>query len=226
MRQLTFFFLGIVLLTGCRSDPPAEPSKAVLIEPARNEECTPVVDSNDDSNVVRFAWQAADNAESYELKVIDLISGEPETIPTTQTTVTLSLQKGNPFSWTVISKNSQTTVDVSSDTWFFYNPGAQTDHVPFPAEIIAPRPGAGAFKNADNEVELQWSGSDVDNDIESYDIFFSTENPPDILIANTEANETTLEVSVIPSTVYYWKVITKDAEGNLSDTGVLDFKVF
>ena len=98
--------------------------------------------------------------------------------------------------------------------------------MPFPAVIIAPGPGSVVFEDVNNEIELQWSGTDLDGDIESYDIYFSTENPPNVLIATSRANETSLKVSVISGTVYYWKVITRDTEGNMSDTGTFDFKVF
>jgi hypothetical protein len=96
--------------------------------------------------------------------------------------------------------------------------------VPFPAEIIAPISGSYVFKDINNEVTLKWSGADADNDIESYEIYFSTENPPEILTATTNANTTEQKVNVVSQTVYYWRVITRDNEGNTSDTGVLDFR--
>jgi hypothetical protein len=226
MRLFSFLFLGIVLLMGCKKDPPDTPGKAVLTEPAKNTECTPVQTSNGNSNVVRFRWQPADYTEIYELRVTDLITNTVQTKSTSKTTETLPLQKGRPFSWTVVSKNGQTTDRVSSETWSFYNPGARTEHVPFPAEIIAPKPGSTVVKDINNEITLQWSGADIDNDIEGYEIYFSTETPPNVLIANPDVNVTSQKVSVVSGTVYYWKVVTKDAEGNVSDTGILDFKVY
>jgi hypothetical protein len=226
MRAISFFFLGIVLLMGCKKDPLYPPCKAVLIEPTRNSECTPVETSNGNSNEVRFRWQPANHTDIYELRVTNLATNAVQTKSTMQTTETMLLQKGTPFSWTVITKNSQTDSNVSSETWSFYNPGSQTSYVPFPAEIVMPRPGATVFLDINNEIELQWSAADIDNDITGYEIYFSDETPPEVLIAAPDVNETSLKVDAVSGTVYYWKVVTKDAEGNASDTGVLDFKVF
>lgn len=226
MRSIIFILLGMMLLSGCKKDPPNPPGKAVLTEPARNAECTPVQSSSGTSNVVRFRWQPGDYNESYEVVVRNLSTGDAVDRVSEGTTITIPLEKGTPYSWFVISKNTQTNERATSETWLFYNPGSQTDHVPFPAEIITPEPGATVFKDVNNEVTLQWSATDIDGDIESYKVFFSTENPPNVLIASTGANETTQKVGVISDTVYHWRVVTTDALGNTSDTGVLDFKVY
>lgn len=224
MRLLSLILTGTMLLSGCKKDSPSAPSQVVLEEPARNSECTPVQSSSGNSNTVRFGWQSAANTDVYELRVTNLLTGTVQTKSTSNTTETLSLQKGTPFSWVVVSKNSQTITDVSSESWSFYNPGSQTSYVPFPAEIIAPKPGSTVFGDTNNEIELQWSGSDIEDDIESYEIYFSTESPPEALIASPNADEVSLTVTTVPNTVYYWRVITNDAEGNASDTGILDFK--
>lgn len=224
MRILFVFLFGVVLLTGCKKDPPKPPDKVLLTAPAKNSECTPVQSTNPTSSVVRFNWQAANHTETYQLRVTNLNTGTVQTKSTASTIETLPLEKGTPFSWVVISKNSQTETMPSSDSWLFYNPGSETSHPPFPAEIISPEPGSTVFKDINNEVTLIWSGADVDNDIEGYEIYFSTENPPETLIDSPTSNTTQTKVSVVSKTVYYWKVVTKDADGNTSDTGIIDFR--
>ncbi len=226
MRLFSFILLGMVLLSGCKKDPPNPPGKAVLTEPAKNSECTPVLSSSGSSSVVRFRWQPGDYSESHGIVVRNLITGVAIDRAPEGSTITIPLEKGTPYSWFVVSKNTQTNKIATSATWLFYNPGTQTDHVPFPAEIISPEPGATVFKDINNEVILQWSAIDIDNDIDSYKIYFSTESPPNVLIASPGANNTRLKVSVISDTVYYWRVVTTDAIGNSSDTGILDFKVY
>lgn len=226
MRLLSFIFLGMMLLSGCKKDPPNPPGKAVLTEPAKNSECTPVQSSSGNSSLVRFRWQPGDYSESYEVVVRNLSTGNTIDRVAEGSAITIPLEKGTPYSWFVISKNTRTNETATSATWLFYNPGSQTDHVPFPAEIIAPEPGATVFKDINNQIELRWSATDIDNDIESYNIYLSTENPPNTLIASTGFDETSQKVGVSSDTVYYWRVVTTDALGNTSDTGVLDFKVY
>ncbi|HDZ13285.1 MAG TPA: hypothetical protein ENH60_00110, partial [Pricia sp.] len=204
MRAATFLLLGILLISGCKKDPPNLPGKAVLTEPARNSECTPVQSSSSTSNLVRFRWQPANYSEEYEVVVRNLTTGDAVEKVTGSATITIPLEKGTPYSWFVISKNTQTIETATSETWSLYSPGSQTNHVPFPAEIIAPESGATVFKDINNEITLQWSSSDIDEDIESYSIFFSTENPPNLLIASPEVDQTTQKVGVISDTVYYW----------------------
>lgn len=226
MRLFSFIFLGIILLAGCKKDPPNPPGKAVLTEPAENSECIPVQSSSGNSNLVRFRWQPGDYSESYEVVVRNLITGAAIERVLEGTTITIPLEKGTPYSWFVNSKNTTTAETVASATWLFYNPGSQTYHVPFPAIISAPQPGSTVVKDVNNQVTLQWSATDIDNDIESYKIYFSIENPPNVLIASPGANETSQKVGVLSDTVYHWRVVTADALGNTSDTGVLDFKVY
>ncbi|WP_373518067.1 hypothetical protein [Pricia sp.] len=226
MRLFAFIFLGMMLLSGCKKDPPNPPGRAVLTEPAKNSECTPVQSSSGNNSLVRFRWRPGDYSESYEIVVKNLSKGDVIDRVPEGTMITIPLEKGTPYSWYVISKNTQTNESAISETWLFYNPGSQTDHVPFPAEIIAPVPGATVFKDMNNEIILQWTATDIDNDIESYTIYLSTENPPNVLIGSPSFNETSQKVGVISDRVYYWRVVTTDALGNTSDTGVLDFKVY
>ncbi len=80
--------------------------------------------------------------------------------------------------------------------------------------------------DANNEVTLSWSGLDLDNDIEGFDIYFDTVNPPLAVAANLGGNASAQTVGVMADTVYYWKVVTRDAEGNTADSGVFDFRVY
>ena len=94
-------------------------------------------------------------------------------------------------------------------------------YTPFPAAIVAPSM-AQSIANT-NSVTLKWTGSDVDDDIVGYDVYFGTQANPSIHDSDITANEA--NVSVTTGTIYYWKVITKDQEGNTSDSGLYQFKV-
>lgn len=226
MRLFFLIILGILILSGCKKDPPDPPGEAVLTEPARDSECTPVQGSSGNSSLVRFSWQTASDTDSYKLQVRNLVTGNTISRSLKGTIEIISVEKSTPFSWFVVSNNLQTSETTTSAIWSFYNPGTRIDHVPFPAEIISPKSGAIVFKDINNQITLEWSGADIDDDIESYQIYFSDENPPKVIIALLGAYETSQKVSVTSGVVYYWRVVTIDAEGNTSDTGILDFKVF
>ena len=84
--------------------------------------------------------------------------------------------------------------------------------------------GTSVFKNINNDITIEWVSADVDNDILGFDLYFSTENPPETLISSPGANEVSTKVAVTSDTVYYWKIITKDSEGNTSDSGIFEFR--
>lgn len=225
MRIFSLILIGVLLL-GCKKDGPKAPAAVLLVSPEKNSECSPVRITNSTTNVVQFSWMQADHSETYELRVTNLNTGTTQTKSTTALTESLPLDKGAPFSWVVVSKNTQVPETATSEKWLFYNPGSQTSYAPFPAEIIAPKLSESVFKDINNEVTLEWSGADIENDITSYEIYFSIETPPNTLIDTLGPGATNKKVSVSSQTVYYWKVVSKDEKGNSSDSGIFSFKVY
>ncbi|MCK0160897.1 hypothetical protein [Allomuricauda sp. F6463D] len=226
IRNLIWLFISI-LMVSCGGDdgPPPAPEGAALVFPEENSECTTGIDINQTSTQITFRWMASNNTDRYTLNVINLDTNVPQNITTTSTSASLTIAKGTPYSWSVTSQNASSDQVVASETWLFYNAGVQTTYAPFPAQLIAPVSGSTVQKNIANEVLLEWSGADVDDDIDSFEIFFSDVNPPTTTAGSTNATTMELSVNVVSGTVYYWKVITTDVEGNTSDSGVFDFKV-
>lgn len=209
---------------GCKKkSEPKPPEQALLVFPEKNSECTTGLDLDTDTSQVEFRWQQADNVQTYELRVANSNTGIVQTISTSATTARLPLAKGQPYSWLVRSRNNQVEQSVSSELWNFYNAGSRTTFAPFPAEIISPKMSEKVFMDINNEVELSWTASDLDDDIVEYEVFFSDQNPPTALRATLTADNMTYKVSVISGTVYYWTILTKDAEGSVSNSGVFSF---
>ena len=73
-----------------------------------------------------------------------------------------------------------------------------------------------------SSVTLQWTGSDVDDDVAGYDIYIGNNSNPPLFSSDLNTNELVVTVS---SGIYYWKVVTKDALGNTSDSGIFQFRV-
>ncbi|MDF0707774.1 hypothetical protein [Flagellimonas okinawensis] len=227
MMRILIGFIALAFLASCGGDdgPPPAPQGALLVFPEENSECTTGTDVNQTSSQVTFRWMASNNTDSYTLSVVNLDTNVPQNISTAATSASLTITKGTPYAWSVSSRNSVSDQVASSETWLFYNAGSQTTYAPFPAQLVHPSSGSTVQMDIANEVDLQWSGADVDNDIESYEVFFSETNPPATSVGLTNASTMELPVGVVSGTVYYWRVVTTDLEGNTSISGVFDFKV-
>lgn len=232
-KYLSFLALGLLISCsggGDDSPPtppvPDPPSAATLVFPFENSECTTGVDLNTDFSEVTFEWNASENTDVYTLEVINLNSSTPpQTLFTSETTATLAIAKGTPFSWSVTSRNNESQEAAESESWLFYNAGVIINYPPFPATIVAPESGSTAVKNQNDEILFDWNGADVEDDIVSYELFFAT-GAPDVLTSVYVGEESSFAISGLASaSVNYWKVITTDAQGNTSDSGVYDFKV-
>ncbi|MEO7214200.1 fibrobacter succinogenes major paralogous domain-containing protein [Mucilaginibacter sp.] len=227
---------GVILLVlllgmfGCKKNKPTPPrdytpAKTALIFPAKDEACNTGTTISDTKNTVIFRWNGAENAERYELVIKNLATGiymVPLTTFNTQIEVTLT--KNTPYSWYITATSSRSNNSTKSDVWKFYNSGPGfVSHAPFPTDLLAP-----ALKEiipaAQGKITLNWSGSDVDNDIVTYDVYFGTSNSPPLY--KKDHNESILyNLSILPSTTYYWKVVAKDSKGNTSDSEVSQFLV-
>lgn len=198
---------------------PTSELKVNLQFPHENGLCNLGTNITPTQSTVFFEWEASAIATSYTIYVKDLVSGDEMQGQTTEDKIGVVLKRANPYSWYVEATDGIKT--ETSDTWKFYNagPGVQT-YAPFPAVINAP---AMAITVNTTNVTLQWTGSDVDNDIVGYDVYLGTTTEPAIHTANVTVSELTVMLNT--GTIYYWNVVTKDSEGNTSESGEHQFRV-
>jgi len=227
MKNYCLIFI-IVLLAGCTSDvftpQPLLPVKAALTFPAKDAICTTgTVLSATQSNIT-FTWNTAANTTSYDFTLKNLITAAIITQTTTNTQLTVNLLRNTPYSWYVTSKSTKTNETAQSEVWKFYNSGPATvSYPPFPADIISPVMGQNI--NATNgKINLTWAGNDVDNDITSYEVYFGDTTIPPLLQANL-TTPVLNNVNVVPGKTYYWKIVTKDAAGNMSTSSLSQFSI-
>lgn len=218
------FLYGLILVMACGKDDPKVPEAALLEFPAQNTECTTGVEVTSATSRVEFRWRPSANTDVYEVVITDLISNTTQTAATSSTSQGVTILKGRPFSWRVISRSNEINETATSQTWLFYNAGSQTTYAPFPAQVIAPESGATVRLNGVGETTLMWSGADVDADIDSFEIFLDTANPPATSRGTLGSNEDELVVPLDPDRVYFWHIITTDREGNTSDSGIYTFR--
>lgn len=224
MRRILILFSYLLSSCGGSEEHPAPaPTAAILSSPSNNESCTTGTVISDTESRITFSWIAGTNADSYQLTVTNLLNQTQQSQTTTTTSVELTLKRNTPYSWYIISKSSKNPTTVNSNTWKFYNAGlATTSYPPYPAEITSPTLGQ-TVTSTNGKISLQWIGSDADNDIINYDVYLGTTISP-VLIKSQHNSTTLADVSVNSRTTYYWKVITRDANGNTSDSGLFEFR--
>ncbi len=226
MIKKLFIIPALLFLMGCgggkNNNPTPTPSKATLMTPAQNAVCTTGAIISNTQSSITFNWDASNNTDSYDLVVKNLLTSATVTQNTTNTSLSLSLTRNTPYSWYIVSKSTKSTSTGQSDTWKFYNsgPGVVT-YAPYPAEITSPTFGQAVTTAT---VNMVWQGSGVDAAIANYDVYFGTTTSPGLLKSNV-TNSFLNNVAVSAKTTYYWKVITRDVNGNTSDSGLYQFSV-
>jgi len=196
--------------------------RAVLLNfPVNNTECNEGEILSDGRSKVIFKWDADLNNDSYTIYLKNLETDVINNYNTTFEELSISILRGAPYSWWVVSKVSGNPVTAESSIWKFYSAGLPKEsHPPFPAEVLSPIMGSPIDSGA---ITLKWEGTDVDDDIASYTVLLDNSEIPTTSIGNATTNSINKEVE--SGKIYYWKVITTDANGNSSNSEIFQFKV-
>lgn len=191
-----------------------------LVFPFESSLCNEGTNLTPTESTVLFEWEPNNNADVYTLTVENLETNAISQFDTVDFIFPVVISRATPYRWSVEYNHQGET--KQSAVWNFYNagPGIQ-NYTPFPAEIIFP--AMAQTIPSTNSLTLEWNGSDLDDDIVNYDVYFGIENPPNVNA--TDVNENQLTVSVTPGTIYYWYVVTEDAAGNSSESGIYQFNV-
>tara|TARA_B110000305_G_scaffold213919_1_gene250238 strand:- start:2257 stop:2970 length:714 start_codon:yes stop_codon:yes gene_type:complete len=225
------FLLALTLVISCEGKEDNEldatdPGKATLITPENNKTCETGSSISETQSQIEFTWTVTLNTDSYDLAVTDL--NTISTINKTGLTSAASLadlDKGVPYSWYVISKNSASSKTTNSDTWKFYVAGKGiVNYAPFTAELKTPKSGATVARDGFGKVKFTWDGSDPDaGDTLKYTLYVDKidgkQTPPS---SQTDIDGETLEVELEATTAYYWRVKTSDGV-NSSFSNILTF---
>jgi len=220
---IIFFFF---ILPGCQKGEKAspQPEKATLVFPVDNSVCVEGTILSLTENSINFTWNSSNSTDSYEFSIKNLITGISIVKVVNAPNIEITLLRNTPYSWFVSSRNTKNSFIAKSDTWKFYNSGpGLISYSPFPAEIISPKKSE-VIQSISGNINLEWKGSDVDGDILNYDVYLGTSITP-IILSSKLTTSSLSNVAVKDNTIYYWKVITRDSKGNLSDSGLNQFTV-
>ena len=220
MRTFLMCLVTIVVLQSCKEDIPA-PTAAILSSPEDNTACLYVARAGSTAEV-SFRWQSAEHTDSYRLAVENTTTNVDYSATTTSTTAALVLPRGQAYRWQIVSSSVASDEQAVSATRLFYLEAESTAHrVPFPALAIYPEQNA-TVSLAEGEVELQWRGLDLDDDIDSFTLYLGTnaEEMDEIVVQQ----DTTYTVTLATGTTYYWQIVTIDQQGNQSFSLVYQFQ--
>lgn len=224
MRKYVTILIFFLSISACkkRERDLLIPEKVIQISPAKDEACITGITVSETENKVVFRWKNSAYTDSYELNIKNLENGSVISKETSLLETEITLIRNKPYSWIIVSKSSKSETIAKSEEWRFFNSGfGISSHAPFPAEIVSPTFGL-TISASLGKIVLDWNGSDVDNDILNYDVYFGTNVAPTFFKNQTESILS--DIAVVPKTIYYWKIITRDAAGNSSDSGIYQFK--
>ncbi|WP_299114850.1 hypothetical protein [uncultured Winogradskyella sp.] len=233
MKRLIKFICFVLLIQGCvdttddnintlipNDETPDEVEGVQLIFPFESSLCTEGTNITPTESTVLFEWEPNNNAQSYILSIENLSTNSITEYETEDFIYPVTIERAIAYRWFVNYVYNNEILE--SEIWNFYNAGeAIQTYPPFQAEIISPT--MAETLPSTNSVTLLWSGSDVDNDIVGYDVYIGTSNPPVVDTTNITVNQ--LQITVTPGNIYYWKVVTKDAAGNTSESSVFQFSI-
>ncbi|MCM5661791.1 hypothetical protein [Galbibacter mesophilus] len=231
MKNTVYPFLIFLMMTiaSCSSDdndtPARNPAPAILIFPLENSECTEGVVSptNENESTITFEWNQASDTDSYQLLVTNLNTNNTQTFASNTNSLDVTLTRGAPYEWFVISLANNSQETANSEEWKFYNADDGVEsYPPFPADLLEPSSGNTLYSSG--SITFEWKGSDIEGDISSYEISIGENNPPssNIISGITEESYTH---SALGAGIYYWQVKTIDENGNSSLSEISQFRV-
>lgn len=229
MKKIFLFLIVVIIGFACKkkssdggTNPANPPGTATLIFPTKNEKCISGIITSDTESTISFTWNASTNTDSYEVNIKNLFTNASVTYISNSTKLNAKLLRNTPYSWFVTSKSNKVSTTATSEVWKFYNAGiASVSYAPFPAEIVSPKNRIILATGITN-IELSWIGVDIDGDLINYDVYYGTSDNPPIFKANYLSSSIN-NLSIKTNTNYYWKIISRDAKGNTSDSGLMSF---
>ncbi|SEB96662.1 hypothetical protein SAMN05192540_2009 [Maribacter dokdonensis] len=171
-----------------------------LIFPEKDQLC---LDAN-----ITFNWSDATNSVSYQIQISTnrAFTGIVEDQIVDNSSLSLVMAVGQDYYWRVLSIDADNVKSAYSPDQAFYVKGeATSNYIPFNPSLTYPEQDS---EVAHANVNLQWEGSDLDNDLLRYDIYLGTVQNPELFMSDLTTN--TLEVSLEPNQTYHWQVHVSD----------------
>ena len=219
--QKTASIVIAVLICTCSKPSIPEPEAVLLTTPENSNTCVPL-STTARQGVVNFGWEEAQNTDSYEVFVRNNITQTEKIKSTDLTSTTITLDRGAPYSWWVVSSSEASPVNTKSEVWTFYLEALQqVTFLPFSAQLNNPKDEQEVTLSS-GEVNLQWTASDLDNDIAYYQVYVGTVAAQMSLVQDNQIISSYSALLDVGQT-YFWQIITIDQRGNKSQSAIQSF---
>ena len=215
MKKYIYLAIVSAFLISCGNDDAPEetqnvaPTTPTLVAPVNNKLCT--------NNAVSFQWEVAVDSNGdpiiYQIQVAK-DKDFTHIVMTAESSATyqnFTLEKATAYYWRVKSTDNENLSSTYSTIFSFYTSGdGVVNYLPFAPDLVSPE--LNSVLNA-TTAKLEWTAKDVDTkDILVYDVYFGTTNPPTEKIGVNQSTST-LDVNIVASKEYFWKVVVKDDKG-------------
>ncbi len=210
-NHVLLLVLVSLIFMGCK-DPIPDPEQTVLILPEDNTSCLYVSQSSSTASV-DFSWQQALHTDEYKLVVKNLTTNEELTSITENTGLRLTLTRGTPYQWKVITTSELSNVETSSSNFSFYLEAQQQgNYLPFPARLLSPQLDE-RITLTNGEYNFSWQGDDLDDDLSHYTLLIGASADSLNEIA-TDIIASSYSAALNNGEVYFWQIISYDQIGN------------
>jgi len=217
------YWVLLLILVACKKEVIPDPESVLLLAPENNNNCTTAIRVSDQQSQVNFSWQESLHTDEYELVVRNILTNVDQKKLTLRFSSSIVLENGKQYSWWVNSKSFQTENIAKSQVWTFYIEGIPTSsHFPFPAKLLSPENNT-QVSLENGVLTLRWEAVDLDNDVVDYDVYLGPD-PDDLELALENLTTNSISATLIPDRYYYWKVATRDKQGNISNSDIGVFR--
>ena len=226
MKNILKFIIPSLVIISCGggdsgdSTPNSAPTVPSLVSPTNQSLCI--------SNALTFTWNKSTDAQSdaitYQIQIAtdNQFTQTVNTSNTTNTSFTITLDKGKAYYWRVKATDSKNaSSEFSSVNSLYTEATATSNHLPFTPQLVKPSLEASVATT----VDLEWSASDVDtSDVLTYDVYWGT-STSSLTSSKTNLTTKTTQLTGLQSgTSYYWKVVVKDNKGGETIGQIWNFK--
>lgn len=180
------------------------------------------------ADFVSFSWSGGDpdgDPVTYSIYLATAstwIKSEPTQLTKIHSTNLLKydyygLAKGATYQWQVVARDSH-GMEAKGPVWTFYTVEPE-NNMPSFASIVEPADGSTGIGL---DQTLRWVATDIDDDTLYYDVYFGTDENPELVSASQTSQIYTPD-RLVASTTYYWRIVVTDGRATNPRSDIWSF---